>query len=44
MVARVIGVFCEDAREEKSGQFSLIGLLPDNVNFSGSPGDSELSL
>jgi hypothetical protein len=41
MEARVVGLFCEDAREEKSGQFSLIGLLPDNVVLSGSAEDFE---
>src|SRR5204863_1010 len=26
-----IGIFCEDIREEKSGQVTLVGILPDNV-------------
>lgn len=30
----VMALFCEDVREEKNGVFTLIGLLPDNVNVS----------
>jgi hypothetical protein len=28
-----IGLFCEDIREEKSGQDTIIGILPDNLNL-----------
>jgi Family of unknown function (DUF6941) len=28
---RAIAVFCEDIREEKSGQDTIIGILPDNM-------------
>jgi hypothetical protein len=28
-----VAVFCEDIREEKSGQDSIIGTLPDNMNI-----------
>jgi hypothetical protein len=34
----IVGVFCEDIREEKSGQDTLIGLLPDNLNVAALPG------
>jgi hypothetical protein len=27
-----VGLFCEDIREEKSGAFTLIGIMPDNIN------------
>lgn len=27
-----IGLFCEDIREEKNGAFTIIGIMPDNVN------------
>ena len=27
----VIGIFCEDIREEKSGQDTLVGILPDGI-------------
>lgn len=33
----VVGVFCEDIREEKSGQDTIIGTLPDNVNMPNVP-------
>lgn len=29
----VIGLFCEDMREEKSGSETLVGVLPDNINM-----------
>jgi hypothetical protein len=32
MALQIIGLFCEDVREEKSGQLSLIGLMSDNIN------------
>jgi len=28
----VIGLFCEDIREEKSGQDTIVGVLPDNLH------------
>lgn len=30
-----VAIFCEDLREEKSGQDSIIGTMPDNVNLPG---------
>lgn len=33
-----VGLFCEDIREEKSGQFTLVGLLPDSINVPSVPG------
>lgn len=33
-----IGLFCEDIREEKSGQDTLVGILPDNVDVPSVPG------
>lgn len=38
---QVVGVFCEDIREEKSGQSTLIGLMPDNINVPSSPQTAE---
>ncbi|MEP0707663.1 MAG: hypothetical protein ABJL17_13620 [Parvibaculum sp.] len=35
----VMALFCEDIREEKHGVFTLVGLLPDNVNVSAMSGD-----
>ena len=34
---QVVGLFCEDVRQEKQG-YSLIGILPDNVNVPSIPG------
>src|SRR5689334_2870375 len=34
---RVIGLFCDDIREEKSGQDTIIGILPDNMNVAKYP-------
>ena len=31
----VVGIFCEDIREEKTGQDTLIGILPDNMTIVG---------
>lgn len=42
----ILGLFCEDIREEAGEQFTLIGLMPDNVQFNavgaqkGTPVDS----
>jgi hypothetical protein len=33
----VIGMFCEDIREEKAGTESLIGVLPDRLDFPHVP-------
>ncbi|MFM9850597.1 MAG: DUF6941 family protein [Hyphomicrobiaceae bacterium] len=33
-----VGIFCEDAREEKSGQVTLVGILPDTINVPAMPG------
>jgi hypothetical protein len=33
-----IALFCFDAREEKAGTETLVGILPDNVNIPGFPG------
>jgi hypothetical protein len=33
----VVGLFCEDVREEKTGH-TVIGILPDNMNVSALPG------
>lgn len=32
-----VGIFCEDIREEKSGQNTLVGVLPDAINIAGAP-------
>src|SRR5260370_33702983 len=32
-----IGLFCEDIREEKSGQDTIIGIMPDNINVPTLP-------
>ena len=34
----IIGLFCEDIREEKSGQDTLVGVLPDNIGVKNLPG------
>lgn len=34
----MLGVFCEDIREEKQGTDSLIGIMPDNITIPGVPG------
>ena len=33
MTTSVVGVFCEDIREEKGGLVSLIGIYPDNLTI-----------
>jgi hypothetical protein len=33
-----IAIFCEDIREEKSGQETIVGIFPDNLNVSSVPG------
>lgn len=37
MTFQVVGIFCEDIREEKSGQLTLIGTVPDNVVLPPAP-------
>src|SRR5271155_1448575 len=32
-----IALFCEDIREEQNGVFTLIGIIPDNVNVAAIP-------
>ena len=34
----IITLFCEDIREEKSGQDTLVGILPDNLVVAAIPG------
>jgi hypothetical protein len=34
----VVGLFCEDIREEKSGQETLVGVMPHNLSFPSVPG------
>src|SRR5688572_15722901 len=35
---QAIGFFCEDIRDEKSGQDTLIGILPDHLAVPAFPG------
>ncbi len=44
MTLNAIGLFCEDIREEKSGQVTLIGILPDNVNVPPAPDNAKAIL
>jgi hypothetical protein len=37
MGTRAIAIFCEDIREEKSGQITLVGIFPDNLNLPRVP-------
>lgn len=43
MPFNLMALFCEDIREEKNGVFTLIGIMPDNVNveISEVPKDGE---
>jgi len=34
----IVALFCEDIREEKSGQDTLVGILPDNLVVGTLPG------
>lgn len=34
----IIAVFCDDIREEVRGTFSVIGVMPDNLQVDGVPG------
>jgi hypothetical protein len=38
MPITILGVFCEDIREEKGGTDTLVGILPDNVGVPSFPG------
>jgi hypothetical protein len=38
MALQVVGLFCEDIREEKSGQDTIIGIFPDNLQVAQTPG------
>jgi Family of unknown function (DUF6941) len=38
MALQIVGFFCEDIREEKSGQDTIIGILPDNLQVAQTPG------
>jgi hypothetical protein len=38
---QAIGLFCEDIREEKSGQLNLIGIMPDNLNIPATPAPTD---
>jgi hypothetical protein len=37
MALHVVGMFCDDIREEKGGQTTIVGVLPDNVNLPPRP-------
>jgi hypothetical protein len=37
MTIHVTGFFCEDIREEQSGQVSIVGILPDNIQLPKPP-------
>ena len=37
MTKSVVGMFCEDIRAEKSGAFTLVGIMPDNVRVPVAP-------
>jgi len=41
MAVHAVGMFCEDIREEKSGQRSIIGSFPDNINVNAPPETSD---
>lgn len=43
MSLQMIGLFCEDIREEASGQQTLIGVLPDNINLPAPPSEAAKS-
>jgi hypothetical protein len=38
----VIGLFCEDIREEKTGTCSLVGIMPDNATVPVSPPEGQI--
>jgi hypothetical protein len=37
MTVQVVGFFCEDIREEKNGQVSIVGILPDHIQLPPPP-------
>lgn len=38
------GLFCESIREEKSGQETIVGIVPDNIEVAKLPGVLQLAL
>ncbi len=38
MAVTVIGLFCEDIREEKAGTNTIVGIMPDNLHVTKIPG------
>ncbi len=34
----IVALFCEDVRVEQTGQETLVGVLPDNINVAAIPG------
>ncbi|WP_439925704.1 hypothetical protein [Nitrobacter sp. JJSN] len=38
---QVLGLFCEDIRDEKSGQVSIVGILPDSIQLPPPPDNKE---
>lgn len=40
MALNIVGFFCEDIREEKTGQITLIGILPDNISVPPIPANA----
>src|SRR4051812_20991932 len=34
----IVGLLCDDIREEKSGQDTLVGVMPDNLSVPAVPG------
>lgn len=41
MTMHIVGFFCEDIREEKNGQLTIVGTLPDNVQVPPPPSSQE---
>lgn len=41
MPLSIIGLFCEDIREESGEIYTLVGLLPDNINVELAPAQGE---
>lgn len=39
MAIQIVGIFCEDIREEKSGQFTIVGVFPNVANLPAPPAD-----
>jgi hypothetical protein len=36
-MANCVGIFCEDIREEVGGTYTIVGVMPDNINIAGQP-------